>query len=409
MCAALAMGRGPAAADDTSVGRVGVATAVNAMAEGQPPQRPSRPLVVGLDIEQGERIDTDASGRAQLLFLDGSSITIGNHASVVIDDFVFDPTSRKGHLGLAMGRGLMRFIGGHLSKDGSVDVRTPTALLGIRGAIVLIEVAPDGSSTTATLLFGDKVTVTGVSGAVEVIRRIGESSTVRRDGVPTVPRRVGPEQIKPLDQALEARAAGPGSQSTVIGFGTTMGASGPAQTSGMGDSSPGADVQSEARKAPATSVTISSAAASPASGNPGGMATSVDSPAAASGGTSHSAANAFQTVTPSATVLVPTSSQSIVTGIVAVGSAGDSPTLAQPPTAAALPLGAAGIPFSVSQPVLATASMPQPSTPAMPLGAGLGLDDPRAGAGPIGVGTVAVFGLTAKTPAQVRPPPHTAP
>lgn len=227
--AALVLGCGSAAADDEVAGRVGVATAVNTMAQGQLPQQPPRPLVVGVDVALGERIDTDASGRAQLLFLDGSSITIGNQASVVVDDFVFDPTNRKGHLGLAMGRGLMRFIGGHLSKDGSVNVRTPTALLGIRGAIVLIEVAADGASTTATLLFGDKVTITGTSGAVEVIRRLGQSSTIRRDGVPTAPRRVGPEQIKPFDQALEARAPVLTPQPAAIAAGTVA-SSGPAMT-----------------------------------------------------------------------------------------------------------------------------------------------------------------------------------
>ncbi|HIJ61175.1 MAG TPA: hypothetical protein HPQ04_00640 [Rhodospirillaceae bacterium] len=206
-CAAFALNTGSAVAE-TAPGRVGVATAVNTTAESLPPRGTIRPLVVGLDIEQGERIDTDSSGRAQLLFLDGSTITIGNRASVVVDDFVFDADSRRGHLALSMARGLMRFIGGYLSKDGSVVVRTPTALLGIRGAIVMIEVAPDTGSTTATLLFGDSLTVTGRLGAVEVIRRVGHSITVGVDGLPSQPRRITPEQLKPLDQAAPNNIGG---------------------------------------------------------------------------------------------------------------------------------------------------------------------------------------------------------
>lgn len=207
-CAATALHAGAAAAEPPT-GRVGVATAVNTTAESLPSRGTLRPLLVGLDIEQGERIDTDSSGRAQLLFLDGSTITIGNRASVVVDEFVFDPNIRRGHLAMSMARGLMRFIGGYLSKDGSVTVRTPTALLGIRGAIVMIEVAPDTGNTTATLLFGDSLTVTGLSGAVEVIRRIGQSTTVGADGSPSVPRRITPDQLKPLDQTMPNNPGAP--------------------------------------------------------------------------------------------------------------------------------------------------------------------------------------------------------
>ena len=205
-CVALSLWAMPAFAD-IGTERVGVATAVNASTEGQPPGGERRPLVVGVDIASGEQIDTDLSGQAQLLFLDGSSITIGNRASVVIDDFVFNPESRQGQLSMALGRGLMRFVGGFLSKTGSVSVRTPTALLGIRGAIVLIEVAPDSGRTTATLLFGDHVTITGLFGATEVIKRIGESSSIGASGIPSPPRRIKSHELKPFNQALETQTA----------------------------------------------------------------------------------------------------------------------------------------------------------------------------------------------------------
>jgi hypothetical protein len=108
---------------------------------------------------------------------------------------------------MALGRGLMRFVGGFLSKTGSVSVRTPTALLGIRGAIVLIEVAPDSGRTTATLLFGDHVTITGLFGATEVIKRIGESSSIGASGIPSPPRRIKSHELKPFNQALETQTA----------------------------------------------------------------------------------------------------------------------------------------------------------------------------------------------------------
>jgi hypothetical protein len=65
----------------------------------------------GLDVvNEGrcghERIATDTEGQAQLLMLDGSSFTIGPGASVMLDEFYFDPASGRGRGGLnGTGRG----------------------------------------------------------------------------------------------------------------------------------------------------------------------------------------------------------------------------------------------------------------------------------------------------------------
>jgi len=199
----------PAHAQDRAAPSIGVAAAVNAYAEELPLQGEARSLLVGADIEQGERITTDENGQAQLLFVDGSSFTIGNRASVVVDDFVYDGSAQRGHLGLSLGKGVFRFIGGHLSKDGSVQVRTPTALLGIRGAVVLIEVKPDSGETLVTLIYGDHVLIRGLDGATEAIRRAGYSSVIRRDAPPTPPSRLAPERFRELERKLESHVPRP--------------------------------------------------------------------------------------------------------------------------------------------------------------------------------------------------------
>jgi hypothetical protein len=182
---------------------IGVAAAVNANTEEQRSEGASRTLRVGTDIEQGERIDTDENGQAQLLFVDGSSFTVGSRASVVVDDFVYDAATQKGHLGLSVGKGVFRFVGGHLSKDGSVDVRTPTALLGIRGAIVLIDVDPEAGTTLVTLLYGDHVMITGIDGSYEVIRRPGFGLVIGRGGTPSAPHRIDSARLSQMEAHLE--------------------------------------------------------------------------------------------------------------------------------------------------------------------------------------------------------------
>jgi hypothetical protein len=58
---------------------------------------------------------------------------------------------------LSLGQGALRFIGGQLSKDGNVQVKTPTATMTVRGGIALFFTAPDGS-TKAVLLYGNALT-----------------------------------------------------------------------------------------------------------------------------------------------------------------------------------------------------------------------------------------------------------
>lgn len=185
-----------------SPGRVGVAAAVSAVAEGWLHVDEVRSLEVGHDIWQGERVETNDAGLAQLLFIDGSTVTVGNRASLVVDDFVYDVSAQHGHLGIAMSKGVFRFVGGRLSKDGSVTVRTPTALLGIRGAIVLIEVSPEDGATTVTMLYGDHVQITTPSGGSQMIRRAGFSSSVAHDGAPSAPRRIEAGRLHDLEGLL---------------------------------------------------------------------------------------------------------------------------------------------------------------------------------------------------------------
>ena len=73
-----------------------------------------------------ERIATGALGQTQILFLDESAMTIGPNSDLVIDEFVYDPKTGTGQLAMSATRGVLRFVGGKLSKqDEGVRVRTP--------------------------------------------------------------------------------------------------------------------------------------------------------------------------------------------------------------------------------------------------------------------------------------------
>ncbi|MBV8167279.1 MAG: FecR domain-containing protein [Alphaproteobacteria bacterium] len=204
-------------ADAQEPGRAGVAAAVNTTTSGRLGDN-SRTLFIGNDVFKDERISTDANGRAQLLFLDQSAVTVGPGAELVIDRFVYDERTKLGTLAVQASRGLIRFVGGDISKATDVVVRTPTALIGIRGGVALINVDANGG-TNAIFVFGTSMTVTANQGGqTQTVIRPGFGVTVApAAGGPTTPIRVPGSLLTALLAQLEAPnppgtlpASGPG-------------------------------------------------------------------------------------------------------------------------------------------------------------------------------------------------------
>src|SRR5437762_1478864 len=86
--------------------RVGVTSATTGGPTGKPPAQAERVLHVGVDMQANEVVTTGATDRAHLLFLDGSSLTVGPQARVTIDKFVYDPNSKVGALTINASQGI---------------------------------------------------------------------------------------------------------------------------------------------------------------------------------------------------------------------------------------------------------------------------------------------------------------
>ena len=73
----------------------------------------------------------------QVLLVDGSTFTVGPGSDLVIDKFVYDPKKGTGQIVASFSKGVMRFVGGKISKnDDGVTVKTPAGALAIRGGMV---------------------------------------------------------------------------------------------------------------------------------------------------------------------------------------------------------------------------------------------------------------------------------
>src|SRR5277367_4442767 len=122
--------------------KVGVTAAVNPQAIGQPPTEPERMLLVGSDNFANEKITTGPEGQVQLLFLDGSSISVGPDANLTIDQYVYDSNTKVGKFAISAAQGVFKLVGGAISKTNEIVITTPTATAGIRGGIANIETQP---------------------------------------------------------------------------------------------------------------------------------------------------------------------------------------------------------------------------------------------------------------------------
>jgi hypothetical protein len=193
------------AATPVSAPTIGVAGAVNPQTSGQAPGGPQRTIMIGNNIVHSERITTGPEGQAQILFVDASAFSVGPNSDIVIDEFVYDPTTSTGHLAASAARGVFRFVGGKISKSGDtpVTVTTPSASIGIRGGMMTFIV--DGEGTTVVKHFGDVIKVTSKSsGTIEEIYRNDFYATVNTVGqfANPVPTRVTQTVQQRINQPL---------------------------------------------------------------------------------------------------------------------------------------------------------------------------------------------------------------
>ncbi len=166
-------------ASEPASAAIGVTAAVNQDAFSQLPAGKIRTLVLGDQVIFKQKINTAGTGLVQVLFTDGSTITVGPNASLVIDEYVYDPDRDAGKLAVSFGKGVMRFIGGKLSKKrGRVKISTRVGTAGIRGGMANIAVY--GNKGVFSLLFGKELRFTGVGGQKKRIYRAGYSLVIRK-------------------------------------------------------------------------------------------------------------------------------------------------------------------------------------------------------------------------------------
>jgi hypothetical protein len=99
-------------------------------------------LEIGAEIFEGDTIVTDSEGAVGIIFSDGGVLTLGPSGRLIVEDFLFNPAEQKVSFLSRVIKGSVAFMSGAIGRisPGSVQFKTPTATLGLRGTKILIGV-----------------------------------------------------------------------------------------------------------------------------------------------------------------------------------------------------------------------------------------------------------------------------
>jgi len=100
------------------------------------------PAQVGLPLAAADVLKTGADGSVGITMRDNSLLSMGPNSVLSLDRFEFDPTTHQGRFESGLQRGTLAVVSGRLARQSpqAMTVRTPSAVLGVRGTEFVVSV-----------------------------------------------------------------------------------------------------------------------------------------------------------------------------------------------------------------------------------------------------------------------------
>ena len=159
---------------------VGLVNRLQNTAYGTPPELPRNPKQPADGVEHHELIETARNSAIEIGFIDGTDLTIGADANVLIDEFIFDSNAGTGSALINLAKGAFRWSTGVMPAE-SVTIETPTATITIRGTLLKIGVRPNGNSIVALIAGLATVRAKGSNQTADLLA--GQTALVTPDGI----------------------------------------------------------------------------------------------------------------------------------------------------------------------------------------------------------------------------------
>ena len=163
-------------------------------------QGETRTLAVGAALHRDEQVWTASGARLDIKFMDGSTVTLGENARMVLDEFVLPEDGDAGTQVLRSITGALRFVGGAVdqSKPGATKIITPVATMTVRGTDFF---AGPIDGAYGVLVFHGEVAVATSGGSVTL--KDGEGTTLTQSSIaPTAPKVWGAAKVARAEQMV---------------------------------------------------------------------------------------------------------------------------------------------------------------------------------------------------------------
>jgi len=128
----------PAFGDPVAIGQVKTASGgATILRDGA--RLPAKP---GDPVYQSDVVETGADGGIGITFIDNSVFSTGPNAQLALQQFSFNVQSLVGSMLAELRKGTLSVVSGDITHHtpGAMRIKTPTAILGVRGTTFAVEV-----------------------------------------------------------------------------------------------------------------------------------------------------------------------------------------------------------------------------------------------------------------------------
>lgn len=142
----------------------------------------------------GDRIRSHEDCRLEIVLDDETVITVLPDTEISIDTFVFNPEGRFSRLTNYVGKLLIFFRKVYMKIKGKLEVKTPTAVVGVRGTRFIVSVY-SVSETEVIVLEGEVRVENIVEGLGAIFVKEGERTAIFEGMPPSLPQKFDLEKI----------------------------------------------------------------------------------------------------------------------------------------------------------------------------------------------------------------------
>ena len=104
-----------------------------------------RPAIVGDMLFVQDVIETGSDGGIGITFIDNTVFSAGPSSQIALAEFQFDSNDFRGAMLADMRQGTLAVVSGDIARStpGAMKIKTPTAILGVRGTTFAVQVYGD--------------------------------------------------------------------------------------------------------------------------------------------------------------------------------------------------------------------------------------------------------------------------